>query len=117
MGIISFSPAFFRLSATSVLLAPVHALVAFFVPAQTASANLRDAASLPVTQRTLVPITTKSHQNASPARTLRRLKVLRQFESGASQSYTGRLVISGCMSDVCAELDRMARLETANRQI
>ena len=117
MGIISFSPVFFRPSALSILLAPVHALVAFFVPAQSASARVRQAASQPIAPRVLVPLAVKCHQNVAPARTLRRLKVVRQFEPGVGRSCTGRLVISGRMSDVCAELDRMARLETTSRQI
>lgn len=116
MGITSFSPAFFRPSTLSILLTPVHALLAFFVPAQSASASSYQLAKPPMPQRVITPTTAKYHQNCTPARTLRYLKVVRQFESGASQSCTGRLVISGRMSDVCAELDRMTRLETTNRQ-
>ena len=117
MGIISFSPVFFRPSALSILLAPVHALVAFFVPAQSASASVRQAPNPTTAPRVLAPMATKCRQNAAPTRTLRRLKVVRQFEPGANRSCTGRLVISGRMSDVCAELDRMARLEMTNHQI
>ena len=116
MGIISFSPVFFRSSALSILLAPVHALVAFFVPAQSASASVRQAPSPAVAQRIFAPMPAKCHQNSAPAKTLCRLKVVRQLESGANQSCTGRLVISGRMSDVCAELDRMARIEATSRQ-
>lgn len=38
-----------------------------------------------------------------------RLKVVRQVEPGIGASLAGRMVISGRMVDVCAELDRMAR--------
>lgn len=117
MGIINFFAAFLRPSAASVLLAPAHVSIAFFVPAQTASASLRDAASLPIKQRALTPATVRPFQNILPARALRRLKVVRQLEPGVSRSCTGRLVISGCISDVCAELEHLALLETANRQI
>jgi len=36
-----------------------------------------------------------------------RLRILREFEPGASPACAGRMVISGRMADVCAELDRM----------
>lgn len=36
-----------------------------------------------------------------------RLKVLRVFEAGTSPACAGRMVISGRMADVCAELNRM----------
>jgi hypothetical protein len=46
----------------------------------------------------------------------RRLKVVREFEAGISPSCAGRMVISGRMADVCAELDRMAQREIAQAQ-
>lgn len=36
-----------------------------------------------------------------------RLRVLREFEPGTSPACAGRMVISGRMADVCAELERM----------
>jgi len=47
-----------------------------------------------------------------PARPLR---VVRVLESGQSRADTGRLVISGRLADVCAELDRLAACEAACR--
>ena len=41
------------------------------------------------------------------------LRVLRVVESGQSRSSVGRMVISGRMADVCAELDRLAAREAA----
>jgi hypothetical protein len=41
------------------------------------------------------------------------LRVLRVVESGMPRSSTGRLVISGRMADVCAELDRLVEREAA----
>ncbi|NVO07170.1 MAG: hypothetical protein HXX19_15190 [Rhodoferax sp.] len=41
------------------------------------------------------------------------LRVLRVVESGQPRSSTGRLVISGRMADVCAELDRLVEREAA----
>lgn len=41
-----------------------------------------------------------------------RLRVVRVFE-GQAAAGAGRMVISGRMADVCAELERLAALETA----
>jgi hypothetical protein len=46
-----------------------------------------------------------------PARPLR---ILRVRDSVPGPGSTGRLVISGRLADVCAELDRLAALEAAN---
>ena len=41
------------------------------------------------------------------------LRVVRVVESGQARSDVGRMVISGRMADVCAELDRLAACEAA----
>lgn len=41
------------------------------------------------------------------------LRVVRVVEQGQSRSHVGRMVISGRMADVCAELDRLAAGELA----
>ena len=41
------------------------------------------------------------------------LRVLRVVETGQARSSVGRMVISGRMADVCAELDRLAAREAA----
>jgi hypothetical protein len=41
------------------------------------------------------------------------VRVLRVIETGQNRNSVGRMVISGRMADVCAELDRMAALEAA----
>ena len=43
----------------------------------------------------------------------RPLRVLRVVDAGHAPSTAGRMVISGRMADVCAELDRLAALEAA----
>ncbi len=43
----------------------------------------------------------------------RPLRVLRVVDAGHAPCTAGRMVISGRMADVCAELDRLAALETA----
>jgi hypothetical protein len=47
------------------------------------------------------------HPNRKP------LRVVRVLESGQPRSDVGRMVISGRMADVCAELDRLAACEAA----
>ena len=42
-----------------------------------------------------------------------RLRVVREFDSAVNPDCAGRMVISGRMADVCAELDRMALRGTA----
>jgi len=41
------------------------------------------------------------------------LRVVRVFEAGQARASVGRMVISGRMADVCAELDRLAAREAA----
>jgi hypothetical protein len=41
------------------------------------------------------------------------LRVLRVADAGQSSFHGGRMVISGRMADVCAELDRLAAQEAA----
>lgn len=43
----------------------------------------------------------------------RPLRVLRIVDTGHAASTAGRMVISGRMADVCAELDRLAAMEAA----
>ena len=45
--------------------------------------------------------------------TRRPLRVVRVMEAGQSPAQVGRMVISGRMADVCAELDRLAAREAA----
>ena len=52
-----------------------------------------------------------SHLSAASA--LPVLRVVRVHELGQPRSSVGRMVISGRMADVCAELDRLAAQETA----
>jgi hypothetical protein len=45
----------------------------------------------------------------------RALRVLRVSEHGQTPHCAGRMVISGRMSDVCAELDRLVALEAQKK--
>ncbi|MDD5478113.1 hypothetical protein [Rhodoferax sp.] len=54
------------------------------------------------------------HQAITPPAPLRShqpLRVVRVMEAGQRASLAGRMVISGRMADVCAELDRLAAFE------
>jgi hypothetical protein len=55
---------------------------------------------------------TKAGEIVSKKPGFRRIKVVREFESGVSPAFAGRMVISGRMADVCAELERMTPCET-----
>ena len=63
-----------------------------------------------------------SISGASPSASLgprqaqqRALRVLRVSEQGETASCAGRMVISGRMADVCAELDRLVALEAKSK--
>lgn len=128
MGIASFS----RTPLLSVLLAPLQALSAWWAPAQP-RAGAASSSPVPAFRRLAAndsSATTFIATHAQPvwatapkacpgvARSAapRRLKVVREFEAGISPSCAGRMVISGRMADVCAELDRMAQREAALAQ-
>ena len=129
MGIASFSPNLSRMPVLSVLLAPLQALLSLFVPAQAAAAGSRNASGLtPASQNMQHRITgglphqagarvaAKSCRTTAKTALTRsspsRLRIVRAFEAGVGPSCAGRMVISGRMADVCAELDRMAQRES-----
>jgi hypothetical protein len=117
MGIAIFSPSLFRAPGLSMVFAPVQALVAFFMPVQSGQASYRQPADvyLPRTPRLQSFPTNRAIAQAiesTPSCHVRRLKVMREFDPGIKRSHAGRMVISGRMADVCAELDRIAQKET-----
>jgi hypothetical protein len=63
-------------------------------------------------QKTITPPHRFQAASAKPA-----LRVLRVSENGQRTQGAGRMVISGRMADVCAELDRLAALEAAQVRI
>ena len=93
MGIVSLS----RASILPAFLAPMQALASWFVPAQTSSR--------------LLPVNTGKADAKMPP--VSRLRIVREFDPTTSPVCAGRMVISGRMADVCAELERMAQRETA----
>ena len=125
MGIANFSPYSSRLPPLGAWLAPIHALVALVMPTSSASANASSRAKQAMICRSAG---TSLHLNGVQTELagwpitakkplMRRLKVVREFEPGIGPSAAGRMVISGRMADVCAELDRMAQVELIDQQI
>lgn len=133
MGIAVFSRSPLRLPAlrsslVSVLLSPLQALASFLRPAQPAAplpafvAIARRPAADGIENAIKTIASSARHTTAAgqkPCQTLakatspRRLKIVRELEAGVSPSCAGRMVISGRMADVCAELDRMAQREAS----
>lgn len=54
------------------------------------------------------PAVANTHAHSTPTPSIRPLRVLRIRENGPHPRRAGRLVISGRMADVCAELERLA---------
>ena len=121
MGIAAISST----SMAGLLLAPLHALVGFFAPWQAAGAihdphslNRRQPAqaSLPAVpalkpEKRPVSRIAGSFQTAPVRPACSRLRVIRVMDAGCAPHAAGRMMISGRMADVCAELDRMALRE------
>jgi hypothetical protein len=50
-------------------------------------------------------------QPLAPVQAAKPLRIVRVLEPSAPRAIAGRMVISGRLADVCAELDRLAALE------
>lgn len=124
MGIAGFSqsPTF------SMLLAPLQSLCARFLPVQSTSARapaglnpalrlqrnfIADAKRPGALRQPVIATVAQARRPAANAPTMSRLKIVREFDAAVSPACAGRMVISGRMADVCAELDRMAQREAA----
>ena len=112
------------------LWAPLHGFLSWFVTApaklqpseeryaQNKSGKSMAGIAKPAHQRPVLgakPLTcfharTQAAQGRGPSR----LRVLREFEPGASPACAGRMVITGRMADVCAELERMSQTQRAH---
>ena len=121
MGIVSFSHS----PLLSLLLAPVQALAAWFVPAQQSRCHqfstsvraqradgqlaLPFSAGPAPSPRGAAQAGKARPRNSAPSR----LRIVREFDANVGPACAGRMVISGRMADVCAELERMAQREAA----
>jgi hypothetical protein len=73
----------------------------------------RCSPSSPANAPTLRTQVLKASPDSSNRQALRRpVRVLRVMEADQSPMHGGRIRISGCMADVCAELDRLAARES-----
>ena len=112
------------------LWAPLHGLLSWFV---TAPAKLQPSVerydqnrpgrsmagiAKPAQQRPVLgskPLTCfQARTHAVQGHAAPRLRVLREFEPGVSPACAGRMVISGRMADVCAELERISQTQRAH---
>jgi hypothetical protein len=132
MGIAGFSQS----SAFAILFAPFHSLcmwlnasplglhfrsVAGAGPGHIAPATIDPHRNRPVfSSRKFAPLRRPpvriQGEDPSPLKTASasRLKIIREFDAGVHPASAGRMVISGRMADVCAELERMAQRETTS---
>jgi hypothetical protein len=91
--------------------APLHGLLSWFMPASPHLAPAARNAQQCGRQSARASVASVGKvQQAARTCTPRPLRVLRVVEGNAPAS-AGRMVISGRMADVCAELDRLAALE------
>ncbi len=110
---------FSNTSMLSLLAAPVQSLAAWFVPVQS---DLRPCRAAPRPQQMALPFTSDAalpgalaaagttNAKAYTGPSFRsQLRVVREFDSAVGPSCAGRMVISGRMADVCAELERMSQ--------
>lgn len=106
----------FALFANPVLVAPLRRLVRWLTSANAPA--LQPVATSVYTQPAFAPKLVAAHavstgvtaQNKPKSKPLR---VVRVLEAGQARSSVGRMVISGRMADVCAELDRLVAREAA----
>ena len=101
MGTASFSPNLSGTPQGSILSGPMQALLAFWGQSKPIKAKSPAALFQPA----------QPSQTVTPLPAPSRLRILREFEPGIAPSFAGRMVISGRMADVCAELDRMTQQE------
>ncbi len=96
-------------ASTKRLVPPAHAPLAYqrlTLPFACTGSSPRQHASGRVSSFTLAAFKARN-----PA--IARLKVVREQDATMSPTCAGRMTISGRMADVCAELDRMAKLEAS----
>ena len=110
------------LFAAASLLAPVQAMVRRLLAGAPTRHNVQLPATapvhvhMPVGRAASAPVSAAHARPARPSACSRRappLRVLRVVDAGQSAPHGGRMLISGRMADVCAELDRLAAMEAA----
>lgn len=100
------------------ILAPLQGLWRWFMPATAPSRSTHARSNVCTSE--VVRHSIKHHDGCAPVATQsqaskpahRPLRILRILEADQAPANVGRMVISGRMADVCAELDRLAACET-----
>ncbi|MBK9571428.1 MAG: hypothetical protein IPO43_01320 [Rhodoferax sp.] len=102
------------------MMAPLHSLLRWLLPtaveplAPHAASTRHRASTVAMAASPRPPwVTARPAADQSNATSRRPLRVVRFLEAGQTPAQVGRMVISGRMSDVCAELDRLAAREAA----
>ena len=100
------------------LFAPLHEAMNWLMPRGSRKSWVHQPPAAGwINQDAIKPIAPQVHaartsaRNHSNAVMHRPLRVLRVVEASAAPASAGRMVISGRMADVCAELDRLAASE------
>lgn len=131
MGIASVSPQGPRMAALSVFVSPVQSFLSLFTHPESAGQKSRSSSpqSAPrngTTGRRYALKSAGSQRRAHACATIpvggikstpSKLKVVRQFEPDVGAAFAGRMMISGRMADVCAELDRMEKSQSGSAQM
>jgi hypothetical protein len=94
------------------MLLPLESLVAWFAgaPARAQGPSAMRSTTADARRTCCVSAATPRRPHERPNRALR---VVRVLDSNHAAPGAGRMVISGRMADVCAELERLAALEAA----
>jgi len=99
--------------------APLQGLLRWLTPGYPTTAG---HPSTPIVKSHTIALNSVAGRNHSTGRSgthsfraaqRRPLRVVRIMEAGQTPAQVGRMVISGRMADVCAELDRLAACEAA----
>lgn len=99
--------------------APLQGLLRWAMPSPSSYERTHVGEQKSPQQFSINPVTTSSfHQEAKfqkqcSAASTRPLRVVRILEADHTPANVGRMMISGRMADVCAELDRLAAREIA----
>jgi hypothetical protein len=129
MQVVNFSHFSSRLSYLTPLLSPINMLAAWLAKPASACPLVPPANAPLAHQRLTLPFSRarNSHRNRTTGRVSSfnsaafepdepekaRLRIVREHDAAVGSACAGRMTISGRMADVCAELERMAQLETA----
>ena len=104
------------LMASSSVFGPLHSLVRRWLTPRTPARWATPAfprVEHPVAPKLVAPHAYSTRATAKNDATSKPLRVVRVLEAGQARASSGRMVISGRMADVCAELDRLAAREAA----